>query len=154
MTLRRCSCDSILATSEACVPLVTCPEAAPLIGVLLQQPVKCVRAALSEDFLDALSSAYSRYSEGTYECGLPVRLWYVSKTFIDWVMTQQIIMFVSVSFFQPVLVFGGADSNLSVVSPPVQPGGGSAQSAGGCCHQQRVDTTETTGATGTVTAGG
>lgn len=68
MTLHRCSCDSILATSEACVPLVTCPEAAPLIGVLLQQPAKCARASLSEDFLDALSSAYSRYSEGTYEC--------------------------------------------------------------------------------------
>lgn len=68
MTLHRCSCESILATSEACVPLVTCPEAAPLIGVLLQQPAKCARASLSEDFLDALSSAYSRYSEGTYEC--------------------------------------------------------------------------------------
>ncbi|KAI3372760.1 hypothetical protein L3Q82_023221 [Scortum barcoo] len=49
----------IAATSEACVPLVTCPEAAPLIGALLQQPVTCVKAVLSEDFLDALSSAYS-----------------------------------------------------------------------------------------------
>jgi len=58
--LCRCSCDSILATSEACVPLVTCPEAAPLIGALLQLPGTCVRAALSEHFLDAVSSAYSR----------------------------------------------------------------------------------------------
>ncbi|XP_056275520.1 Fanconi anemia group C protein isoform X2 [Pseudoliparis swirei] len=56
---QRCSCDSILATSEACVPLVTCPEAAPLIGALLQLPGTCVRAALSEHFLDAVSSAYS-----------------------------------------------------------------------------------------------
>ncbi|KAA8593004.1 hypothetical protein FQN60_018459 [Etheostoma spectabile] len=56
---RWCPCDNILATSVACVPLVTYPEAAPLIGALLQQPVTCVRAALSEDFLDALSSAYS-----------------------------------------------------------------------------------------------
>ncbi|XP_070689501.1 Fanconi anemia group C protein [Pempheris klunzingeri] len=56
---QRCSCDNILATSEACVPLVTCPEAAPLIGALLEQPVTCVRAALSEDFLDALSAAHS-----------------------------------------------------------------------------------------------
>ncbi|XP_034451155.1 Fanconi anemia group C protein isoform X1 [Hippoglossus hippoglossus] len=56
---QRCSCDSILATSEACVPLVSCPEAAPLIGALLQRPATCVRAALSEDFLEALSSAFS-----------------------------------------------------------------------------------------------
>lgn len=60
VTLCRCACDNILATSEACVPLVTCPEAAPLISALLQQQVTCVRAALSEDFLDAVSSAYSR----------------------------------------------------------------------------------------------
>uniref|UniRef100_G3NVE5 FA complementation group C n=2 Tax=Gasterosteus aculeatus aculeatus TaxID=481459 RepID=G3NVE5_GASAC len=58
-TNQRCACDNILATSEACVPLVTCPEAAPLISALLQQQVTCVRAALSEDFLDAVSSAYS-----------------------------------------------------------------------------------------------
>ncbi|XP_058492047.1 Fanconi anemia group C protein isoform X1 [Solea solea] len=57
----RCSCDSILATSEACVPLVTCPEAGPLIGLLLQQPGTCVKAALSENFLDALTSAYSSH---------------------------------------------------------------------------------------------
>ncbi|XP_041793135.1 Fanconi anemia group C protein [Chelmon rostratus] len=56
---QRCSCDSILATSEACAPLVTCPEAAPLIGAMLQQPVTCVRATLSEHFLEALSSAYA-----------------------------------------------------------------------------------------------
>ncbi|XP_053182082.1 Fanconi anemia group C protein [Scomber japonicus] len=55
----RCSCDRILAASEACVPLVTCAEAAPLIGALLQRPLICARAALSVDFLDALSSAYS-----------------------------------------------------------------------------------------------
>uniref|UniRef100_UPI003AACBBFA Fanconi anemia group C protein n=1 Tax=Centroberyx gerrardi TaxID=166262 RepID=UPI003AACBBFA len=56
---QRCSCGSVLAASEACVPLVTYPEAAPLIGALLQRPVTCVRAALSQEFLDAVSSAYS-----------------------------------------------------------------------------------------------
>lgn len=60
MTLYRCSCDSILATSEACIALVSCPEAAPLFGALLQRPATCDRAVLSEDFLDALSSAYTR----------------------------------------------------------------------------------------------
>ncbi|XP_068560292.1 Fanconi anemia group C protein isoform X2 [Cebidichthys violaceus] len=72
---QRCSCDNILATSEACVPLVTCPEAAPLIGALLQQPVTCVRAALSEDFLDALSSAYSSQCLSLEEQAV-VSLWY------------------------------------------------------------------------------
>lgn len=52
-----------MATSQACVPLVTCPEAAPLISALLQRSVACVRADLSEDFLAALSSAYSRCSK-------------------------------------------------------------------------------------------
>ncbi|GAA6223156.1 Fanconi anemia group C protein [Lates japonicus] len=72
---QRCSCDSILATSEACVPLVTCPEAAPLIGALLQRPVACVRATLSEDFLDALSSAYSSQGLSLEEQAV-VSLWY------------------------------------------------------------------------------
>ncbi|XP_034398532.1 Fanconi anemia group C protein isoform X2 [Cyclopterus lumpus] len=72
---QRCSCDSILATSEACVPLVTCPEAAPLIGALLQLPGTCVRAALSEDFLDAVSSAYSSQCLLLEEQAV-VSLWY------------------------------------------------------------------------------
>ncbi|XP_035847804.1 Fanconi anemia group C protein isoform X2 [Sander lucioperca] len=72
---QRCSCDNILATSEACVPLVTYPEAAPLIGALLQQPMTCVRAALSEDFLDALSSAYSSQCLSLEEQAV-VSLWY------------------------------------------------------------------------------
>ncbi|XP_075905600.1 Fanconi anemia group C protein isoform X2 [Nelusetta ayraudi] len=58
-TNQRCSCDAIMTTSQACVPLVTCPEAAPLIGALLQRSVACVGADLSEDFLRALSAAYS-----------------------------------------------------------------------------------------------
>lgn len=58
----RCSHDGSLAVSEACIPLVTCQEAAPLIGTLLQQPASCIRAAVSEDFLDALNSAHSRYA--------------------------------------------------------------------------------------------
>ncbi|KAJ7993968.1 hypothetical protein DPEC_G00261070 [Dallia pectoralis] len=56
----RCSCNSILAASVACVPLVTCPEMAPLIGALLQRPLTCDKAVLSKDFLDAVSSTYSR----------------------------------------------------------------------------------------------
>uniref|UniRef100_A0A667X8B5 FA complementation group C n=1 Tax=Myripristis murdjan TaxID=586833 RepID=A0A667X8B5_9TELE len=49
----------LLAASEACVPLVTYSEAAPLIGTLLQRLMTCAKAALSKDFLDAVSSAYS-----------------------------------------------------------------------------------------------
>lgn len=55
-----------MTTSQACVPLVTCPEASPLIGALLQRSVACVRADLSEDFLRALSAAYSRYWKFIY----------------------------------------------------------------------------------------
>ncbi|KAM9858611.1 Fanconi anemia group C protein [Aulostomus maculatus] len=58
---QRCSCDNILAISEACVALVSCAEATPLIGALLQRPVTCARAALGTDFLDAVSSAYSSH---------------------------------------------------------------------------------------------
>ncbi|XP_047236292.1 Fanconi anemia group C protein isoform X3 [Girardinichthys multiradiatus] len=60
-----CSCTSIQAASEAWVPLIKCPETSPVIGALLQQPVNCIREGLSENFLDALHSAYSR-------CGLPL----------------------------------------------------------------------------------
>ncbi|XP_051806822.1 Fanconi anemia group C protein isoform X1 [Acanthochromis polyacanthus] len=74
---QRCSCDNILATSDACVPLITCPEASPLIGALLQQPVTCVKEALSEDFLDALSSAYSSRNLSLEEQAL-VSLWHHS----------------------------------------------------------------------------
>nr|XP_046243666.1 Fanconi anemia group C protein isoform X2 [Scatophagus argus] len=72
---QRCSCDRLLATSEACIPLITCPEAAPLIGALLQHPVTCVRAGLSEDFLNSLSSAYSRHCVSLDEQAV-ISLWY------------------------------------------------------------------------------
>ncbi|XP_026198037.1 Fanconi anemia group C protein isoform X2 [Anabas testudineus] len=81
-TNERCSCDSILATSEACVPLVSCPEAAPLIGALLQRPATCVRAHLSEDFLDALSSAYSSQGLSLEEPAI-VSLWYHSLSSLE-----------------------------------------------------------------------
>ncbi|XP_074526707.1 Fanconi anemia group C protein [Halichoeres trimaculatus] len=74
---QRCSCDRTLAMSEACVPLVTCPEAAPLIGALLQRPMTCFRSTLSEDFLDALSSAYPSQSASLEEQAV-VSLWYHS----------------------------------------------------------------------------
>ncbi|XP_070821229.1 Fanconi anemia group C protein [Chaetodon trifascialis] len=79
---QRCSCDSILATSEACVPLVTCPEAAPLIAALLQQPVACVRAALSEDFLEALRSSYASQCLSLEEQTV-VSLWYHSLSSLE-----------------------------------------------------------------------
>jgi len=47
------------------------------------------------------------------------------------------------------LAIGGAGCGLSVVSPPVQPGGGRAQSAGVRSHHLGVKSSE---ATGTVTA--
>ncbi|KAK5871052.1 hypothetical protein PBY51_003954 [Eleginops maclovinus] len=78
----RCSCDNILAASEACVPLVTFPEAAPLISALLQQPATCVRAALSQDFLDALSSAYSSKCLLLEEQEV-VSLWYHSLSSLE-----------------------------------------------------------------------
>lgn len=140
----RCSCDSVLATSEACVPLVACPEAAPLIGALLRRPVSCVRATLSEDFLGALSSAYSRYSWAwCYRVLLlkpsPLsRLWIHVLTFL----------------FQSALVIGRGGSGLFVVSQSVQSGGSSTQSAGLCSHQLRVNTTEARGAICTISSGG
>ncbi|XP_034548902.1 LOW QUALITY PROTEIN: Fanconi anemia group C protein [Notolabrus celidotus] len=79
---QRCSCDSILAMSEACVPLVTCPEAAPLIGALLQKPMTCVRSTLSEDFLDALSSAYSSQCLSLEEQA-EVSLWHHSLSSLE-----------------------------------------------------------------------
>uniref|UniRef100_A0A672GD10 FA complementation group C n=1 Tax=Salarias fasciatus TaxID=181472 RepID=A0A672GD10_SALFA len=54
-----CSCDVVLATSDACVPLVTYPEASPVVSALLQRPVTCVKETLSEDFLEALSSSHT-----------------------------------------------------------------------------------------------
>ncbi|XP_077416555.1 Fanconi anemia group C protein isoform X2 [Vanacampus margaritifer] len=73
----RCSCDRIVATCEACVPLMTCPEVAPLIGVLLQQPLTCPQAALTNDFLDAVNSAYTSGCLSLEERAV-VALWYHS----------------------------------------------------------------------------
>ncbi|KAJ8285203.1 hypothetical protein GJAV_G00023490 [Gymnothorax javanicus] len=52
-----CPCDDVRGASVTCTALVTCPEAAPLIGALLQHPAECDRAALSEDFLEAVNTA-------------------------------------------------------------------------------------------------
>ncbi|XP_061527889.1 Fanconi anemia group C protein isoform X2 [Phycodurus eques] len=73
----RCSCNRIVATCEACIPLVTCPEVAPLIGSLLQRPFVCPQAALGCDFLDALSSAYTSGCLSLEERAV-VALWYHS----------------------------------------------------------------------------
>ncbi|XP_042075425.1 Fanconi anemia group C protein isoform X1 [Haplochromis burtoni] len=74
---QRCSCDRIVDISKACIPIVTCPEASSLISLLLQRPVACVTEALSEDFLNALTSAYSRQGLALEEQAL-VSLWYHS----------------------------------------------------------------------------
>ncbi|XP_026177406.1 Fanconi anemia group C protein isoform X2 [Mastacembelus armatus] len=79
---QRCSCDNVLATSEACVPLVTCPEVAPLIGALLQRPTACVKSAVSENFLDALSSAYTSQGLSLDEQAV-VSLWYHSLSSLE-----------------------------------------------------------------------
>ncbi|XP_066499691.1 Fanconi anemia group C protein [Hoplias malabaricus] len=55
-----CSCDEIRAVSIACVPLVTYPEAAPLIGALLKHPVSCACSHLSMEFIEAVSAAWLR----------------------------------------------------------------------------------------------
>ncbi|XP_049572641.1 Fanconi anemia group C protein isoform X1 [Syngnathus scovelli] len=73
----RCSCDRMVATCEACVPLVTCPEVAPLIGTLLQRSLTCAQATLPYDFLDALSSAYNS-GRLSLEDRAVVALWYHS----------------------------------------------------------------------------
>ncbi|XP_010874433.2 Fanconi anemia group C protein isoform X2 [Esox lucius] len=78
----RCSCDSVLAASVACVPLVSCPETAPLIRSLLQRPLTCDRATLSKDFLDAVSSAYSK-KQLSLELQSVVCLWCHSLTSLE-----------------------------------------------------------------------
>ncbi|XP_018614942.1 Fanconi anemia group C protein [Scleropages formosus] len=50
--LELCSYDKLYSVSLSSIPLVTCPEATPLIGALLQCP-----AALNEGFLEAVSEA-------------------------------------------------------------------------------------------------
>ncbi|XP_048834651.1 Fanconi anemia group C protein isoform X2 [Brienomyrus brachyistius] len=52
-----CPCDRIHGLSVSCILLVTCPEAAPLIGALLDCPSICPKAALSEAFLHAVNEA-------------------------------------------------------------------------------------------------
>ncbi|XP_005722434.1 Fanconi anemia group C protein [Pundamilia nyererei] len=79
---QRCSCDRIVDISEACIPIVTCPEASSLISLLLQRPVACVTEALSEDFLNALTSAYSRQGLALEEQAL-VSLWYHSFSSLE-----------------------------------------------------------------------
>ncbi|KAI4895861.1 hypothetical protein NFI96_021428, partial [Prochilodus magdalenae] len=56
----RCSCDDIRAASVACVPLVTHPDAAPLVEALLKRPVSCGCFHLSEEFMEAVSTAWLR----------------------------------------------------------------------------------------------
>nr|XP_057925777.1 Fanconi anemia group C protein isoform X2 [Doryrhamphus excisus] len=68
---QRCSCSRI----AACIPLVTCPEVAPLIGALLQRPLICAESALTDSFHGAISSAYSS-GRLSLEDQAVVTLWY------------------------------------------------------------------------------
>ncbi|CAN9513089.1 unnamed protein product [Ophioblennius macclurei] len=79
---RSCSCDIALATSDACVPLVTCPEASPVISALLQRPTTCVKETLSQGFLEALSSAYASHRLSLEGQAL-VSLWYHSLSSLE-----------------------------------------------------------------------
>ncbi|KAF4072236.1 hypothetical protein AMELA_G00260860 [Ameiurus melas] len=49
--------DSIHSLSVACVPLVTCPEVAPLIGALLKHCNLCRCSHLGEEFVTAVNTA-------------------------------------------------------------------------------------------------
>ncbi|KAK3565784.1 hypothetical protein QTP86_015050 [Hemibagrus guttatus] len=57
-SLERCMFDSIHSLSVACVPLVTCPEVAPLIVALLNHYNLCRCSHLSEDFIKAVNKAW------------------------------------------------------------------------------------------------
>ncbi|XP_058245339.1 Fanconi anemia group C protein isoform X1 [Hemibagrus wyckioides] len=57
-SLERCRFDSIHSLSVACIPLVTCPEVAPLIGALLKHYNLCGCSHLSEDFIKAVTKAW------------------------------------------------------------------------------------------------
>ncbi|KAK2841048.1 hypothetical protein Q7C36_012627 [Tachysurus vachellii] len=56
--LERCMFDSIHSLSVTCVPLVTCPEVAPLIGALLKHYSLCRCSNLSEEFIKAVNKAW------------------------------------------------------------------------------------------------
>ncbi|KAM9475666.1 Fanconi anemia group C protein [Clarias gariepinus] len=57
-SLKRCRFDSIHSLSVFCVPLVTCPEVAPLIGALLKHCNLCRCFDLSEEFVEAVNTAW------------------------------------------------------------------------------------------------
>ncbi|XP_061881720.1 Fanconi anemia group C protein [Entelurus aequoreus] len=74
---RSCSCDRTVAISEACIPLITCAEVAPLIGAVLQRPLTCTRSTITDSFLGAVNSAYSS-GRLALEDHAVVVLWYHS----------------------------------------------------------------------------
>ncbi|KAI5614026.1 Fanconi anemia group C protein isoform X1 [Silurus asotus] len=57
-SLERCTFDSIHSLSVACIPLVTCPEVAPLIGSLLNHCNSCHCSQLSAEFIKAVETAW------------------------------------------------------------------------------------------------
>ncbi|KAF5893950.1 Fanconi anemia group C protein isoform X1, partial [Clarias magur] len=57
-SLKRCRFDRIHSLSVICVPLVTCPEVSPLIGALLKHCNLCRCSDLSEEFVEAVNTAW------------------------------------------------------------------------------------------------
>lgn len=57
-SLARCSNGNIRTMSTACIPLVTCPEAAPLIGALLKHSIICAFSCVDEEFIEEVSKAW------------------------------------------------------------------------------------------------
>ncbi|KAL4630062.1 Fanconi anemia group C protein [Arapaima gigas] len=80
--LELCSCDRFYSISLFSIPLVTCPEAAPLISALLQCPAACARAILSKDFLEAVSEALLSKKLVVKETAV-VALWCQSVTSLE-----------------------------------------------------------------------
>ncbi|XP_030620719.1 Fanconi anemia group C protein [Chanos chanos] len=78
----RCSCENVRHVSVASVPLVTCPQASPLIGGLLKRPVTCNRGALCEEFIEAVSIAWLEKKLVIEEPAL-IALWCHSLTSLE-----------------------------------------------------------------------
>ncbi|KAI7797725.1 Fanconi anemia group C protein [Triplophysa rosa] len=54
----RCSNGNINTMSTACIPLVTCCQAAPLIGALLKHSIICATSCVDEEFIEEVSKAW------------------------------------------------------------------------------------------------
>ncbi|MCI4380889.1 hypothetical protein PGIGA_G00245220 [Pangasianodon gigas] len=81
-SLGRCMFDSIHSLSVACVPLVKCPEVAPLIGALLKHYNLCRCSHLSEEFIKAVNTAWLS-KKLVMEDGAVMALWCYSLSSLE-----------------------------------------------------------------------